>query len=94
MKEIRSVVLHRGWIVIGEYREDALKTYVNRAVVLRKFDHPEGYGGVTRAPSEATELILDPCAPIETLNIMVLFTNKLDWEIWNALLPQRAVGRS
>lgn len=59
-KDIRIVVLQRGWVVVGEYRREQNRVFVENGSVIRRWGTTKGLGELAKS-GPLSETILDPC---------------------------------
>ena len=79
--EKRIVVLHRGWVVVGDYREDGEYVTVKNASVIRRWGTTEGLGELAlKGPLEDT--VLDKCGTVRVNKLAVVFTLDCDKSQW------------
>jgi len=68
----RIVVLHRGWVVVGDYRKEGAEIIVENASVIRRWGTSKGLGELRNGPLNDT--ILDPCGTVRAHELAVVFT--------------------
>lgn len=80
--ETRIVVLHRGWIVVGNYSCDGDEVVVRRASVIRKWGATKGLGEIASGgPTEKTAT--DPCGTVRVHKLGVVFTLDCNQDKWD-----------
>lgn len=81
-KDIRIVVLPRGWNIVGEYRKQGNNCYLNNASVIRVWGTTKGLGQIAKeGPTKDTKL--DPCnGEIEILEQNIIYTLKCEASKW------------
>lgn len=85
-KNIKIVILQRGWIMVGEFSRDGSDCKINHASVIRKWGTTKGLGEIAQnGPTENTKL--DKCHGIvEFDNLTVVATIECDGEKWENVL--------
>lgn len=80
-RDMRIVILQRGWVMIGEYFKvsDSLHTLTNASVV-RVFGTTKGIGELINGPLTNTKL--DPCGFVEFHPLTVIATIKVKANKW------------
>ena len=73
MSDIRIVVLHRGWVVIGHYSLSGEEVTVSNASVIRRWGTSRGLGQIARE-GFTSETILDPCGTVRAHQLAVVMT--------------------
>lgn len=53
---VRIVVLQRGWVVVGRYREDGDRVLLDDAHVIERWGTTEGLGQLVTGPTAETRL--------------------------------------
>lgn len=79
-KDIRIVVLQRGWVIVGEYSKEGLDCRVSRASVIRRWGTSKGLGELKNGP--LTETILDPLGDCEHHRVTEVMTVHVNAEAW------------
>jgi len=79
--ELRIVVLQRGWIVVGRVREEAEKTFITNASVIRNWGTTNGLGELAYN-GELKDTVLDKCPDIEVLTINIVLCMNCNKEKW------------
>jgi hypothetical protein len=83
--DTRIVVLHRGWVVIGNYKKVGKEIEVHKASVIRIFGTNSGLGGLYDGPTKNT--VLDKCHGIVRAHeLAVVMTIDVDAKAWKAVL--------
>lgn len=54
--EVRIVVLQRGWVVVGRYREDGDRVLLSDAHVIERWGTTQGLGELVNGPTSKTQL--------------------------------------
>ncbi|MFA5525925.1 MAG: hypothetical protein WC992_03780 [Acholeplasmataceae bacterium] len=68
----KIVVLHRGWVVVGDYRKDGTEVIVDNASVIRRWGTTKGLGELIHGPLDNT--VLDPCGTVRAHELAVVLT--------------------
>ena len=79
--DVRIVVLQRGWVVVGDYKENADDVLITNASVIRKWGTSKGLGELIIGPLSDT--VLDYCGNIKTAKLGVCFTLDCEASKWN-----------
>jgi hypothetical protein len=69
-KNVRILVLQRGWVVVGEYSEQGDECVLSNASVIRIWGTTQGLGELRGGPLENT--ILDPCGTVRAHKLAVV----------------------
>ena len=82
MKDLRIVVLHRGFVLVGFYRREGDYSFLEKANVIRRWGTSNGLGEIAMSgPNEQT--ILDPEPEGEFHYCQIIRTIKCDQSKWN-----------
>lgn len=77
----RIVVLQRGWVVVGDMRQDGPQITVTDASVIRIWGTTKGLGEIAAGgPTRST--VLDPCGTVRAHELAVIMTIDCDPEKW------------
>lgn len=68
--EVRILVLQRGWVVVGEYREVGDECVLENASVIRRWGTSKGLGELAKGPLENT--VLDACGTVRAHKLAVV----------------------
>lgn len=79
-KDYRIVVLHRGWVVVGKYKESGDEVIVKDASVIRRWGTTKGLGELINGPLADT--VLDPCGTVRANKLAVVMTLDCDGSKW------------
>lgn len=79
-KDVRIVVLQRGWVVVGEYARKDSEITVSKASVIRRWGTSKGLGELVNGPLENT--VLDPCGTVRANVIGEVFTMDCEVSKW------------
>lgn len=89
-KDVRIIVLQRGWVLIGNYSEKGDRGYLQNAHVIRKWGTTKGLGELVDGPvlsGTYAPTVLDKChGVVEFLLGTAVFTLKVDADKWSATL--------
>lgn len=81
MKDVRIVVLERGWVVVGEWWESGHDIRLENCAVIRRWGTTMGLGEIAEnGPTEDTKL--DPCPQIKFHLMNSLFSVPCNEENW------------
>lgn len=79
--EVRIVVLQRGWVVIGRYREDGTKVHLADAHVIERWGTTEGIGQLVHGPTDETRLRWAGTVEVHELGVVLSICADADaWE--------------
>ena len=79
----RIVVLHRGWVVVGDFKKDGNEVIVENANVVRRWGTTKGLGELAEnGPQKNT--VLDPCNTVRANELAVVMTMDCNPEKWAA----------
>ena len=79
--EIRIVVLQRGWVVVGRYREDGDRVLLSDAHVIEYWGTTQGLGELVNGPTSKTKLRW--CGSVEAHRLGVILTVAVDGAKWS-----------
>jgi hypothetical protein len=81
-KDIRIVVLQRGWVVVGEYRSENGQVFVENASVIRRWGTTEGIGELAKK-GRLPNTVLDKCnGTVQVNDLAVVLTVKCEAAKW------------
>ena len=81
-KDIRIVILQRGWIYIGEYSEDGVECKLTNAKNIRRWGTTEGLGELaTKGKQENTKL--DEAGTVRFHKLTIVASLDCDNAVWN-----------
>lgn len=83
-KDIRIVVLQRGWVIVGEYSREGMDCHVRRASVIRNWGTTKGLGELRNGPLRGT--VLDPIGEAEHHRVTEVMTIRCDAAGWESRL--------
>jgi hypothetical protein len=80
-RDIRIVVLQRGWVAAGVFSQDAAQCRLNNAFIVRQWGTTAGLGQLAKE-GPLQETILDPAEEIRfhELSVVCAFTCSDKWE--------------
>jgi hypothetical protein len=85
MKDIRIVTLHRGWVVVGEFKKDAAWCELLNANVVRRWGTSKGLGELAlNGPNAST--VLDKCGDMDIPVGAIIKTQKCETKKWSRKL--------
>ena len=61
-KDVRIVILQRGWVAVGRFSQDGSACVLEQASIIRKWGTEKGLGQLVSGPLANTTL--DPCGKI------------------------------
>ena len=70
MTEKKIVVLHSGWVVVGDYSKEGAEVVLRNASVIRRWGTTKGLGELRNGPTKDT--ILDPAGTIRAHELGVV----------------------
>jgi hypothetical protein len=83
-RDVRILVLPRGWVLVGDYCRDGDEVVLTRAAVVRTWGTTRGLGEIAAGgPTKATKL--DPCPEVRAPLAAVVMTIACDAAKWDAL---------
>lgn len=89
-KDVRIVVLQRGWVLIGNYSEKGDRGHLHNASVIRKWGTTKGLGELVNGPvlsGTHAPTVLDKChGVVEFMLGTTVFTIKADSDKWYTTL--------
>lgn len=80
--DIRIVVLQRGWVAVGHYREEGEKRFLSGASILRRWGTTKGLGELVDGPLKTTQL--DACGDLQYEAVTEIFNLKAKANKWAA----------
>lgn len=81
-KDIRIVVLQRGWVVVGEYKREGDRVTVENGSVIRRWGTTQGIGELAKK-GPLPNTVLDYCnGTIEAHDLAVVLTLKCEASKW------------
>lgn len=84
-KDVRIVILQRGWVMVGHYSRKGTQCYLDHASVIRRWGTTAGLGELA-AEGPKSNTVLDPCrGQVECHELTVIATLKCRRESWPAL---------
>ena len=77
----RIVVLQRGWVVVGDVREEDNHVYISNASVIRVWGTTKGLGEIASSgPTKDTKL--DKCPDVKVHQLTVVMMMNVDGGNW------------
>jgi len=76
----RIVVLHRGWVVVGDYAKKGSEIVVSNALVIRRWGTTKGLGQLRSGPLANT--VLDHVGTARCHELAVVFTIDCEKGSW------------
>lgn len=77
----RIVVLHRGWVVVGDYTISGEEVVIENGSVVRRWGTTEGLGEIAiKGPTADT--VLDPIPELRVHRLGVVFTLQCTAKKW------------
>lgn len=84
-KDIRIVILQRGWVMVGAFAKNGADCKLTHANVVRVWGTTRGLGEIAAdGPKPGTQL--DPCPEIQFHELTVIATIKCEVTKWRAAL--------
>lgn len=84
-KDIRIGVLHRGWVVVGEYERDGEEVVFKNAAHVRRWGTSKGLGELA-ASGPLKNTVLDAAPPVRVHALAVIQTIDCNAERWTDAL--------
>ena len=81
MSEVKIVVLHRGWVVVGDYSVDGEEVVVSNASVFRRWGTTKGLGELA-IHGKLKDTVLDPCNTVRANKLAVIMTLDCAQDKW------------
>jgi len=83
-RDVRILVLPRGWVLVGDYRRDGDEVVLTRCAVVRIWGTTRGLGEIA-AGGPTPQTFLDPCPEVRAPLAAVVMTIACDAAKWSAL---------
>lgn len=84
-KDLRIVVLQRGWVLVGEFSQLKENCTLENAAVVRIWGTTKGLGQLAvEGPTSSTKL--DPCPTVNFHELTAVFTLDCKEEAWSGKL--------
>lgn len=80
-RDVRIVVLQRGWVMVGEFKQDGHKCTLDKASVIRAWGTTKGLGELIDGPTSSTKL--DPCGHVEFHELTIVASLKANASKWS-----------
>jgi len=74
-RDLRIVILQRGWVMVGEFNQVGSKCTLDKASVIRNWGTTKGLGELINGPLKDTKL--DPCGHVEFHELGVIANLKV-----------------
>jgi hypothetical protein len=83
MKDIRIVVLQRGWVAVGEYSKDGAQCKLEKAAIVRRWGTQKGLPQLaTEGPLRETILDISPTIKFHELTeVLSIQCNPEKWDV-------------
>ncbi len=81
-RDVRIVILQRGWVMVGEFSQDGSKCTLEDASVIRVWGTTKGLGELVEGPTSSTKL--DWAGHVEFHELTVVATiraNPAKWDL-------------
>ena len=84
-KDIRIIILPRGWNIVGEYTQDGDECIIKNSSVIRRWGTTRGLGEIAEnGPTDKTKL--DPCnGDVKILRPNIIATIDCECSKWSIL---------
>jgi hypothetical protein len=79
-KDIRIVILQRGWVAVGRFSQDSSDCELEQASIIRKWGTEKGLGQLIAGPLSNT--VLDPCGTIRFHELAIVATLDCEASKW------------
>jgi hypothetical protein len=84
-QDIRILVLHRGWVVVGHYSATADEVRLDKAAVVRRWGSQKGLGQIA-AGGPTAETVLDACGVVRVHPLAVVLSIQCEADKWESQL--------
>lgn len=83
-KNIKIVVLDRGWVVVGDCKKEGNYFLISEACIIRKWGTTRGLGELAeKGPNDLTlNTFLDPCPSVRVLEKNIIFLMDVNHDNW------------
>ena len=79
-KDIRIVILQRGWVMVGRYSGTGADCKLEQASVIRSWGTKKGLGEIIQGPTSST--VLDPCGTARFNELAIVATLDCEASKW------------
>lgn len=79
---IRIVVLQRGWVLVGRYKQVSQDCELTNASVIRVWGTSKGLGEIAMNGPVSGKTVLDPCTTAKFHELTICFTLECSEEKW------------
>jgi hypothetical protein len=79
-KDIRIVILQRGWVLVGRFFQGGSDCKLEQASVIRKWGTEKGLGELVSGPTSST--VLDPCGVSRFHELAIVATLDCEAQKW------------
>lgn len=79
-KDIRIVILQRGWVAVGRFSQSGSDCELDQASIIRKWGTEKGLGQLISGPLGDTKL--DPCGKLRFHELVVVATMDCEVSKW------------
>ena len=80
-RDIRIVVLQRGWVVVGQWGQDGDQVTITDASVIRRWGTTKGLGEIAK-DGPTGDTILDPAGTVRCNELAVVMSLDCDESKW------------
>lgn len=87
-KNIKIVILQRGWVMIGDFKKEGQDCKLKNAFVIRRWGTSHGLGELAKK-GPLTDTVLDPCFfDVDFDYLTVVATIGVDQNLWAEKLKE------
>lgn len=80
-RDVRIVILQRGWVMVGVYGRDGEDCWLESAHVIRRWGTTRGLGELVSGPTKTTTL--DPAGRVDFHALAVVATIRCEADKWS-----------
>ena len=79
--DMRIVILQRGWVVVGKYRQEGTNVTIASAQIIRRWGTTRGLGELA-SEGPKPDTVLDPAGTVRCHALTVIATLDCEAEAW------------
>ena len=79
-KDIRVVILQRGWVAVGRFEQEGSDCQLTDASIIRVWGTSKGLGEIISGPTSSTKL--DPCGVLRFHELAIVATMDCEVSKW------------
>jgi hypothetical protein len=80
LKDIRIVILQRGWVAVGHFHQNDSDCTLEVASIIRRWGTTKGLGEIISGPNSDT--VLDPCGTLRFHELAIVATMDCEAPKW------------